>query len=155
MLTKIAGPLPALMKLVDEGKLDRDKAIQQLLETLEKSEKDKRELTLERFWAHHGRFWYPNCISRKVVRGKMAKIKRRFVHQSPNNRFKDKYTTGFISNKSFWAENEPNHLTDLKSRMTRNTCIRDSLFWVSISWSSNSQEPTIRNLFGKRISINR
>ena len=50
-VTKITGPLPALMKLVDEGKIDLDKPFSTYWKPW-KRRKDKKDLTLREILAH-------------------------------------------------------------------------------------------------------
>ena len=72
-VTKIAGPLPALMKLVDEGKLDLDKPFSTYWEPW-RNRKDKKELTLREILAHQAGLVPYIVFLEKVVR-KNGKIK--------------------------------------------------------------------------------
>jgi len=98
-VTKIAGPLPALMKLVDEGKLDLDKPFSNYWKPW-RNRKDKRELTLREILAHQAGLVPYIVFLEKVVR-ENGKIKRRFVHQSPNNRFQGQVYDGLYINNRF------------------------------------------------------
>jgi CubicO group peptidase (beta-lactamase class C family) len=97
-VTKIAGPLPALMKLVDEGKVDLDKPFSTYWKPW-RNRKDKKDLTLREILAHQAGLVPYIVFLEKVVR-ENGKIKRRFVHQSPNNRFQGQVYDGlYISNR--------------------------------------------------------
>ena len=98
-VTKIAGPLPALMKLVDEGKLDLDKPFSTYWKPW-RNRKDKKELTLREILAHQAGLVPYIVFLEKVVR-ENGKIKRRFVHQSPNNRFQGQVYDGLYINNRF------------------------------------------------------
>lgn len=98
-VTKIAGPLPALMKLVDEGKLDLDKPFSNYWKPW-RNRKDKKELTLREILAHQAGLVPYIVFLEKVVR-ENGKIKRRFVHQSPNNRFQGQVYDGLYINNRF------------------------------------------------------
>jgi CubicO group peptidase (beta-lactamase class C family) len=97
-VTKIAGPLPALMKLVDEGKLDLDKPFSTYWKPW-RNRKDKKDLTLREILAHQAGLVPYIVFLEKVVR-ENGTIKIRFVHQSPNNRFQGQVYDGlYISNR--------------------------------------------------------
>ena len=94
-VTKISGPLPALMKLVDEGKLDLDQSFSTYWEPW-KRRKDKKELTLREILAHQAGLVPYIVFLQKVLR-KMARSKGGLstIHRIKN--FKDRYTTGSTS----------------------------------------------------------
>ncbi len=98
-VTKISGPLPALMKLVDEGKLDLDKPFSTYWEPW-KHRKDKKDLTLREILAHQAGLVPYIVFLQKVLR-KNGKIKRRFVHHSADNRFQGQVYDGLYINNRF------------------------------------------------------
>jgi CubicO group peptidase (beta-lactamase class C family) len=98
-VTKISGPLPALMKLVDEGKLDLDKPFSNYWKPWKKR-KDKRDLTLREILAHQAGL-VPYIVFLEKVIKKNGKIKKRFVHDSPSNRFQGQVYDGFFINDRF------------------------------------------------------
>ena len=73
-VTKISGPLPALMKLVDEGKLDLDQAFSNYWKPWKKR-KDKRDLTLREILAHQAGLVPYIVFLQKVIK-KNGKIKK-------------------------------------------------------------------------------
>lgn len=84
-VTKIIGPLPALMKLVDGGKLDLDKPFSTYWKRW-KHRKDKKNLTLREILAHQAGLEPYIVFLNKVIK-KNGKIKRRFVRDKPSRRF--------------------------------------------------------------------
>ncbi|PIE49579.1 MAG: serine hydrolase [Flavobacteriales bacterium] len=84
-VTKIIGPLPALMKLVDEGKLDLDKALSEYWPKW-KRKKDKKELMLREILAHQAGLKPYIVFLNKVIK-KNGKIKHRFIRTKPSKRF--------------------------------------------------------------------
>ncbi|TDK42717.1 serine hydrolase domain-containing protein [Algoriphagus formosus] len=98
-VTKISGPLPALMKLVDEGKLDLDQPFSNYWKPWKKR-KDKRDLTLREILAHQAGLVPYIVFLQKVIK-KNGKIKKRFVHDSPSNRFQGQVYDGFFINDRF------------------------------------------------------
>ena len=84
-VTKITGPLPALMKLVDEGKLDLDKPFSNYWKPW-RHRKDKKDLTLREILAHQAGL-VPYIVFLNEVIKENGKVKRRFVHESTNKRF--------------------------------------------------------------------
>jgi CubicO group peptidase (beta-lactamase class C family) len=98
-VTKISGPLPALMKLVDEGKLDLDQPFSNYWKPWKKR-KDKRDLTLREILAHQAGLVPYIVFLQKVIK-KNGKIKKRFVHDSPSNRFQGQIYDGFFINDRF------------------------------------------------------
>lgn len=96
-VTKITGPLPALMKLVDEGKLDLDKPFSTYWEPW-KHEKDKKNLTLREILAHQAGLVPYIVFLQKVMRH--GKLKNRFVRHSQNKKFEGQvYGDLFINNR--------------------------------------------------------
>ncbi|MFS4492873.1 serine hydrolase domain-containing protein [Maribacter sp. 2308TA10-17] len=96
-VTKITGPLPALMKLVDEGKLDLDKPFSAYWKPWRKV-KDKKDLTLREILAHQAGLT-PYIVFLNEVLRRNGKVKRRFVRTSTSARFgKQAYDGLFIKN---------------------------------------------------------
>ncbi|WP_421823891.1 serine hydrolase domain-containing protein [Flagellimonas oceanensis] len=98
-VTKISGPLPALMKLVDEGKLDLDKPFSTYWEPW-KRRKDKKDLTLREILAHQAGLVPYIVFLQKVLR-KNGMIKRRFVHNSLDKKFQGQVYDGLYINNRF------------------------------------------------------
>lgn len=84
-VTKITGPLPAIMKLVGEGKLDLDAPFSTYWKRWQ-NRKDKKNITLREILAHQAGL-EPYIIFLNEVLKKNGKPKRRFVRAEPNNRF--------------------------------------------------------------------
>lgn len=96
-VTKISGPLPALMKLVDEGKLDLDKPFSVYWKPWQKI-KDKKALTLREILAHQAGLT-PYIVFLNRVLKKNGKIKKRFVKRLPKSGFeKQAYDRLYIKN---------------------------------------------------------
>ena len=83
-VTKITGPLPALMLLVDRGKLDLDAPFSRYWEPWRDIE-DKKDLTLREILSHQAGLIPYIAFQQNVVRN--GKLKRRFVRTRPNKRF--------------------------------------------------------------------
>src|SRR5690606_29546232 len=83
-VTKILGPLSALMKLVEEGKLDLDVPFSRYWEPWSKVP-DKKDLSLREILSHQAGLIPYIAFQQKVVR--KGKTKRRFVRERPNKRF--------------------------------------------------------------------
>ncbi|PZX57034.1 CubicO group peptidase (beta-lactamase class C family) [Algoriphagus ratkowskyi] len=98
-VTKIAGPLPALMKLVDEGKLDLDEPFSTYWEPWRKR-KDKKDLTLREILAHQAGL-VPYIVFLNDVVRKNGKVKRRFVHDKSGKRFQGQVYDGLYINDRF------------------------------------------------------
>ncbi len=98
-VTKITGPLPALMKLVDEGKLDLDKPFSTYWKPWHNI-KDKKDLTLREILAHQAGL-EPYIIFLNEVIKKSGKLKRRFVKRTKKNRFQNKAYEGLYVNNRF------------------------------------------------------
>jgi CubicO group peptidase (beta-lactamase class C family) len=97
-VTKIAGPLPAIMKLVDEGKLDLDKPFSTYWKPW-RNRRDKKDLTLREILTHQAGLVPYIVFLNEVVR-ENGKVKKRFVHDSPNKRFQGQVYDGlYISNR--------------------------------------------------------
>ena len=76
-VTKIIGPLPALMKLVDEGKLNLDLPFSTYW-TDWKNIKDKKDITLREILAHQAGL-SPYIVFLNEVIKKNGKLKKRFI----------------------------------------------------------------------------
>ncbi|WP_425235271.1 serine hydrolase domain-containing protein [Ulvibacterium sp.] len=98
-VTKITGPLPALMKLVDEGKLDLDKPFSTYWKPW-RNIKDKKDLTLREILAHQAGL-EPYIIFLNEVIKKNGKLKSRFVKRTKQNRFQNKAYEGLYVNNRF------------------------------------------------------
>ena len=84
-VTKITAPLPALMQLVDEGKLDLDLPFSTYWKPWRK-QKDKKDLTLREILAHQAGL-QPYIVFLNKIRTKKGKLKRRFIRKTPSKRF--------------------------------------------------------------------
>ncbi|PCJ97609.1 MAG: serine hydrolase [Flavobacteriaceae bacterium] len=95
-VTKILGPLPALMKLVDEGKLDLDVPFCTYWKPWKKR-KDKKDITLRELLAHQA-----GLVPYIVFLGKVMKngtLKKRFIQNKPSGRFqKQAFENGYVKN---------------------------------------------------------
>lgn len=83
-VTKILGPLPALMKLYDEGKIDLDAPFSTYWPAW-KHRKDKRNLTLREILAHQAGLKPYIVFLTDVL--KNEKLKKRFVRNSYSRKF--------------------------------------------------------------------
>lgn len=84
-VTKVTGPLPALMKLVDEGKLNLDVPFSTYWKPWRKR-KDKKDLTLREILAHQAGL-VPYIVFLDKVIKKNGAIKKRFVKSAPKKGF--------------------------------------------------------------------
>ena len=107
-VTKIAGPLPALMKLVDEGKLNLDKPFSTYWKPW-RHRKAKKDLTLREILAHQSGLVPYIVFLEKVVR-EDGKIKKRFVHTTSDKRFMGQVYDGLYINNRF--ERKMNRITN-------------------------------------------
>jgi CubicO group peptidase (beta-lactamase class C family) len=98
-VTKIAGPLPALMKLVDKGKIDLDKPFSTYWKPW-RHRKDKKNLTLREILAHQAGLVPYIVFLEKVVR-EDGKIKKKFVHTSSSKRYQGQAYEGLFINNRF------------------------------------------------------
>jgi CubicO group peptidase (beta-lactamase class C family) len=97
-VTKIAGPLPALMKLVDEGKLDLDEPFSTYWKPW-RNRKDKKDLTMREILSHQAGLVPYIVFLEKVIR-KNGEVKRRFVQNSRDRRFQGHiYDSLYINNR--------------------------------------------------------
>jgi len=96
-VTKILGPLPAIMKLVDEGKLNLDAPFSTYWKDW-KNIKDKKELTLRQILAHQAGLT-PYIVFLNEVIKKNGNLKRRFIRPEADSRFnKQAYDQLFVKN---------------------------------------------------------
>ncbi|CAN0603585.1 unnamed protein product, partial [Ectocarpus sp. 12 AP-2014] len=87
-VTKILGPLPAIMKLVDEGKLDLDKPFSTYWKPW-KRHKDKRNITLREILAHQaGLAPYIVFLSKTLKNN--GRFKNRFLRNKANRHFSNR-----------------------------------------------------------------
>ncbi|MEM8927908.1 MAG: serine hydrolase [Bacteroidota bacterium] len=97
-ITKILGPLPALMKLVEVGKLDLDQPLSNYWKPWRKY-KDKRNLTLREILAHQAGL-QPYIVFLNQVRKKNGKLKKRFIKKEPSGRFQNQAYNGlYVKNR--------------------------------------------------------
>lgn len=97
-VTKILGPLPAIMKLVDEGKLDLDKPFSTYWKPW-RGKKDKKNITLREILAHQAGL-QPYIVFLNAVLKKNGTAKNRFVKNSSKKRFShEAYDHLFIKNR--------------------------------------------------------
>jgi len=97
-VTKITGPLPALMKLHSEGKLNLDSPFSTYWKPWKKR-KDKKDLTVREVLAHQAGL-NPYIVFLNEIIKKNGKIKRRFIKSKSSKRFKNEAYKGiFIKNR--------------------------------------------------------
>lgn len=97
-VTKITAALPAVMKLVDEGKLQLDVPFSTYWTRWKKID-DKKDLTLREILAHQAGL-RPYIVFLNEVLKKNGKVKKRFVRASPNSRFSHQAYDGlYIKNR--------------------------------------------------------
>lgn len=96
-VTKIIGPLPAIMKLVDEGKLDLDAPFSLYWKPWRKR-KDKKDLTLREILSHQAGL-VPYIVFLNEIM-KDGKLKSRFVKKKANPRFNQQAYEGiYVKNR--------------------------------------------------------
>ena len=97
-VTKILGPLPALMKLVDDGKLDLDAPFSTYWKPWKRI-KDKRDLTLREILAHQSGL-KPYIVFLNEVLKKNGKLKKRFITSNKRKGFaKEAYPGIYVKNR--------------------------------------------------------
>ncbi|MEO9571171.1 MAG: serine hydrolase [Polaribacter sp.] len=97
-VTKIIGPLPALMKLHSEGKLDLDNPFSDYWKPWKKR-KDKKDLTIREVLAHQAGL-NPYIVFLNEVYKKNGKLKKRFIKKKASKRFKNEaYDSFFVKNR--------------------------------------------------------
>ncbi|UWX55091.1 beta-lactamase family protein [Maribacter litopenaei] len=84
-VTKITGPLPAIMKLVGEGKLNLDEPFSTYWKPW-KRRKDKKDITLREILAHQAGL-QPYIVFLNETLKKNGRFKNRFLRKSKSNRF--------------------------------------------------------------------
>lgn len=95
-VTKILGPLPALMKLVEEGKLNLDTPFSTYWKPWRKR-KDKKDITLREILSHQAGL-VPYIVFLNEIM-KDGKLKKRFVRSQPSKRFSNQaFENGYIKN---------------------------------------------------------
>ncbi|MGB5203498.1 MAG: serine hydrolase [Eudoraea sp.] len=96
-VTKITGPLLALMKLYDEGKLDLDVPFSRYWKPW-KHVKNKNELTLREILAHQAGL-KPYIVFLNEVQ-KKGRISRKYIHSEPSPRFENQaYEHLYVKNR--------------------------------------------------------
>lgn len=98
-VTKITGPLPAIMKLVDEGKLKLDIPFSTYWKPWQKVA-DKKDITLREILAHQAGLT-PYIVFLNEVIKKNGKLKRRFVRSNQNKRFQLEAYDGLFVRDNF------------------------------------------------------
>ncbi len=98
-VTKILGPLPALMKLVGDEKLDLDQPFSNYWKPWRKH-KDKKDLTLREILAHQAGLT-PYIVFLNTVRKKNGGLKKRFVREQPSKRFQKQVYDGLYIKNQF------------------------------------------------------
>ncbi|QBA65477.1 serine hydrolase domain-containing protein [Muriicola soli] len=97
-VTKILGPLPLLMKLVEEGQLDLDVPFSKYWPAWQ-SKKDKKELTLREILSHQAGLT-PYIVFLKEVLEK-GKIKSRYIRTMPGKQFQKQAYDGIWVRNTF------------------------------------------------------
>jgi CubicO group peptidase (beta-lactamase class C family) len=97
-VTKILGPLPALMKLVDEGKLNLDVPFSTYWKPWRRI-KDKRDLTLREILAHQSGL-KPYIVFLNEVLKKNGQFKKRFIKSKKRKGFeREAYPGVYVKNR--------------------------------------------------------
>lgn len=96
-VTKITGPLPALMRLYEEGKLDLDAPFSNYW-TDWKNKKSKKNITLRELLAHQSGLKPYIAFLGEVL--KNGKVKKRFIKTEKSKRFSNQfYNNMYVKNK--------------------------------------------------------
>ena len=98
-VTKITGPLPALMKLTEEKKIDLDKPFSNYWQSW-KSKNDKNKLTLREILAHQAGLT-PYIVFLNKVMKKNGKFKKRFLRNTKSPTFSLQAYGHIFVNKRF------------------------------------------------------
>ena len=98
-VTKILGPLPAIMKLYDEGKIDLDAPFSNYWKPWKKR-KDKKDLTLREILTHQAGL-HPYIVFLSEVLKKDKTLKSRFVKIESKNRFTSQAYDGIFIKDRF------------------------------------------------------
>ena len=97
-VTKILGPLPAIMKLYDEGKIDLDAPFSKYWKPW-RNRKDKKNITVRAILAHQAGL-NPYIVFLSEVLKKDKTLKSRFVKTESKNRYRSKaYDNIFIKDR--------------------------------------------------------
>lgn len=97
-VTKILGPLPVLMKLMDEGKLNLDVPFSTYWKPWRRI-KDKRDLTLREILAHQSGL-KPYIVFLNEVLNKDGRLKKRFIKSNQRKGFdKEAYPGIYVKNR--------------------------------------------------------
>jgi len=100
-VTKIIGPLPALIKFHGEGKLDLDKPFSNYWHSWQ-SKKDKKDLTLRQILAHQaGLMPYITFLNDVIKNGK---VKKRFIRTKSSRRFRNQISEHLFIKNSFYKK---------------------------------------------------
>ncbi|RDY59935.1 serine hydrolase domain-containing protein [Flagellimonas nanhaiensis] len=97
-VTKITGPLPAIMKLVDEGKLDLDKPFSNYWKPWS-NRKNKKDLSIRQILSHQAGLIPYIVFLQKVV--KKGKLKKRFLRPQSSKKFQIQVYEGLYLNNRF------------------------------------------------------
>ncbi len=98
-VTKIAGTLPAVMKLVDQGKIELDEKFSTYWKPW-RHRKDKRDLTVRQILAHQAGLESYIVFLNDVIK-KNGKFKKRFIRQEKSKRFPVQTYENLFLNKRF------------------------------------------------------
>jgi len=98
-ITKILGPLPALMKLVEEKKINLDEPFSNYWKPW-RNRKNKKTLTLRQILAHQAGL-APYIVFLNTVRKKNGTLKKRYVRIKPSNKFQKQVYEGLYANNKF------------------------------------------------------
>jgi CubicO group peptidase (beta-lactamase class C family) len=98
-VTKILGPLPAIMKLYDEGKIDLDAPFSTYWKPW-KNRKDKKNITVREVLAHQAGL-NPYIIFLSEVLKKDKTLKSRFVKTESKNRYRSQAYDGIFIKDRF------------------------------------------------------
>lgn len=97
-VTKITGPLPILMQLVDKGKIDLDEKFSTYWKDW-RHRKHKKDLTFREVLAHQAGLQPYYVFVNEVMRD--GKFKRRFVRTEPSKRFPTQIYDGLYMRRNF------------------------------------------------------
>lgn len=124
-VTKITGPLPALMKLVDEGNLDLDAPFSTYW-TPWQHVKNKKDLTLRQILAHQAGL-VPYIVFLQKAMRKNGTVKKRFLRHEQHRKFQKQAYTDLFVNAHFERKWTASSIVQ-KYRKRKNTCTQDLLF---------------------------
>ncbi len=97
-VTKISGPLPILMQLVDKGKIELDEKFSTYWKDW-RHRKNKKDLTVREVLAHQAGLQPYYVFVKEVM--KKGHFKRRFLRSKPSRRFPTQIYDGLYINKNF------------------------------------------------------